>query len=443
MNPRNSPPQGVVVVGLGVVGLPVAIQCANRGHRVTGIDRDSTVLERIAAGSFRTDDHALPRTKEATPIRLSSTLDPVALADVVIICVPLTSEICQVSPNSALEGLVRDIILRVQSGAMILMESTIPPGFSESFIMPTIRERGWAPGIDLFYAHCPERFNPGDENWSTRNIPRVIGGFESASIGRAISFYNTILTSNIVPVPGIREAEAVKVFENVFRDINIALVNELAVCFDRMKIDLMAVIRAASTKPFGFLPHYPSCGVGGNCIPVAPHLMMAAAAAAGCKLELLEQSRRINESMPSYTVSRLQEALIQAGLSLPGSRVGLLGLSYKANVGDSRNSPALRIRQELVSMGAEVITFDPLLPAESDTNGLSDLLAQVQMVILTVGHRELVEALTPENLQQHGIHVIIDGANGLNPARFERSSVTYVGIGQKAGNPDEVAHSAP
>ncbi|MEP7162643.1 MAG: nucleotide sugar dehydrogenase, partial [Candidatus Moraniibacteriota bacterium] len=261
-------------------------------------------------------------------------------------------------------------------------------------------------------------------------IPRVVGSFGATGLEKAIAFYRSIVDGEIRPMRSIREAEAVKIVENSFRDINIAFVNELARSFDILGIDTKDVIQGAATKPFAFMAHYPSCGVGGHCIPVDPYYLIERAKKSGFDHKFLKIAREINNSMPSYTVELLQDALNEIKEPLNGSIVGVLGLAYKANIDDLRESPALEIIEELKKHKAVIKTFDPHVIKLSSEASLETLLAGATALVLATDHREFKEGITPDILKENGIRVIIDGKNCLDKQAFEKAGIIYKGIGR-------------
>lgn len=317
----------------------------------------------------------------------------------------------------------------IKKGALIVLESTVNPGVSEDVVKPIFEEAGFSVGTDVFIAHCPERINPGDPVWNVTNIPRVLGAFSKKGLDIALEFYRTIIDGEIRPMKHIREAEACKVVENSFRDINIAFVNELAKSFDALNIDVKDVIDGAATKPFAFMPHYPSCGIGGHCIPVDPYYLIEKAKQVGFDHKFLRNSREINNSMPSYTVNKLQAALNNIKLPVNGTNVGLLGIAYKSNVDDDRESPFYIIEKLLKNLGANIHTFDPHIKEKSSCNSLEELLKNSEAIILITNHKEF-EIIDGKLLQENDIKIIIDGKNALDKNDIENHGIIYRGIGR-------------
>jgi nucleotide sugar dehydrogenase len=301
---------------------------------------------------------------------------------------------------------------------LVVVESTINPGVMEDVVYPLFKDHKI--GKDYNLAHCPERINPGDPKWNVSNIPRVVGGMTPQCADRAFDFYSSIIDAKITKMSTIRTAEATKIIENTFRDINIAFVNELAKSFAVMDIDVVEVINGAATKPFSFMPHYPSCGVGGHCIPVDPYYLIEKAKSMGFDHKFLKLAREINNSMPRYTVDLLIEALNEHKMSLNGTTVGVLGVSYKANVGDLRESPALEVIHLLKEKGANVITYDPFVV--SDCRTLKEIQEKCRIFVLCTNHSEfrMVDFLK--------VKIFVDGKNMF----FEKKlKCTYRGIGRQ------------
>lgn len=423
----------VAVVGLGYVGLPIAALARQKGFLVFGYDVDSEKVARISAGDFPASDAEIIETFRATPLDVTTNQTRIADADVILVAVPTPVD-HEARPDlrplrSAMEAVAR----HAKDGALVSIESTVNPGVSEGVIVPLLKTLGRDPEVgDLLLVHCPERVNPGDARWAVRNIPRVLGGYTPAATERGLRFYARLLEAPVRPMSSIRAAEAVKIIENAFRDVNIAFVNELAQSFDRLGVDVMEVIEGAATKPFAFLPHFPGCGVGGHCIPVDPYYLIEHAGTHGFDHRFLKLAREINKSMPRYTVERLKQALAQVGPephTLRGARVALLGLAYKRDVPDLRESPALEIEKILHEEGAEVTTFDPFAPERSSVSTLSEALQQAELVVLATDHTAF-RKLQPDDLRGTPVRVIVDGRNCLDHEAFRRTGYTIVGIGR-------------
>jgi nucleotide sugar dehydrogenase len=422
------PAERVVIVGLGYVGLPLACLAAEKGHAVFGYAPNPEKVAMINRHeSPIRDAHLMDWLKKVT-IQASSDPATIGQGDVVIVCVPTPVDHDRLPDLEPVRSAMEKVREFMRAGALVIIESTINPGVSEEVAIPILEQDGKKAGKDFFFAHCPERINPGDPKWNVRNIPRVIGGFDGPSRDRAKAFYETIIEAPIKAMKSLKEAEAVKIVENSFRDVNIAFVNELAKSFDRFGIDVVDVIEGAKTKPFSFLAHYPSCGIGGHCIPVDPYYLIQRAKQNGFNHEFLQLARDINNSMPAYTVEKLMRVMNAAGKSVKGSRVGLLGIAYKADIDDDRESPYYPIRTEVEALGAIVNSFDPNIPEKSSVKSLNELLDQSDAIILVTNHKPFV-VLTPKDIQSHGVVAVVDGKNVWDRQLFLDAGLHYEGIG--------------
>lgn len=429
MQSKGPEAKTVCVIGLGYVGLPLAVQCALKGHVVYGLDSDQAKIDVINSGKSPIDEEFL--TENLGKVKLQATSNPAVLkeCDISIICVPTPVDENFYPDLGPVKEATKTVIANLKKGQLVVVESTINPGVCEEIVEPLFKEAGLAVGQDYELAHCPERINPGDPKWNVTNIPRVIGSFTSRGLEEAALFYESVIDAPIMRMKSIREAEAVKIVENSFRDVNIAFVNELAKSFDKLGIDIVDVIRGASTKPFAFMPHFPSRGVGGHCIPVDPYYLIERAKTSGFDHEFLKIARKVNNSMPEYTVELLQDTLNKVKLPMNGTRVALLGLSYKDNVADLRESPALKIIKHLGRHGCEVITFDPYLLEKSAARTLDEALSGSAAIVVATGHKQF-RTLDLDTARKHGIKVIVDGLNCLDRAEVEKRGILYKGIGR-------------
>ena len=427
---ENTSKETVAVIGLGYVGLPLALRASERGYRVIGLDTSEKKITLLKEKQSPIPDPAL--IEQMKQFEFTPTTDPSALkeADIILICVPTPVDEMYYPDLTPVRDAATMAAKNLKKGALVVLESTVNPGVSEEVIQPILETEGNTLGSDVYLAHCPERINPGDPKWNVSNIPRVVGATDATGLERALDFYRSIVDGEIRPMKSIREAEAVKIVENSFRDINIAFVNELARSFDVLGIDTKDVIEGAATKPFAFMPHFPSCGVGGHCIPVDPYYLIERAKQSGFDHRFLKIAREINNQMPLYTVELLQDALNEEKMALNGTVVGVLGLAYKANIDDLRESPSLRIIKALKHHKAEVITFDPHVLGRSTEKSLEVLLEKADCLILATDHREFKTDITPDLLKQYSIRVIIDGKNCLDKKIFTEAGLLYKGIGR-------------
>jgi nucleotide sugar dehydrogenase len=428
---KHSRKNKMAVVGLGYVGLPLALLAKQNGYDVVGIDNDQNKLTKINDRQSPFKDKKIDSLLKKFGFTTTDNFSIICEVRTIIVCVP-TPVFANHKPNlNPLKNACRNIGGNLVKDSLVIIESTVNPGVCDDIVIPIIEKySGLECGHDFYLAHCPERINPGDKNWNVENIPRVIGGYDTASLRQATNFYTSILTGSLSQMHSIKEAEACKIVENSFRDINIAFVNELAKSFDKLGIDLKNVITGASSKPFGYLAHWPGCGVGGHCIPVDPYYLIDEAKSRGFNHEFLKLARNINNSMPRYTVSKVDEGLKDAGLNLSGSAVTVLGLAYKPNISDDRESPSYKIIEYLKRKGAIVKCYDPFLLDKSTAASLDASLNDTQAVVIATPHEEFLRVLTPERLKSMGIRVVVDGNNSLDKPSFVKAGITYKGIGR-------------
>jgi len=421
----------ISVLGLGYVGLPLAAAITKfTDHNVVGFDIDKSKVEAIVAGNSPIDDEQCEKDLKEITLSVTSNSDDIKSTDVFIVCVP-TPVLDDYTPDlTPVKSAISEICNHLEKGNIIIVESTINPGVCDEVLVPLIEDKtGMKAGVDFDLAHCPERINPGDPKWNVYNIPRNIGSTSKGATIVIADLYREFISAKINEMPSLKTTEATKIIENTFRDINIAFVNELAKSFDVLDIDLKTVIDAAANKPFAFMAHYPSCGVGGHCIPVDPYYLIERAKQSGFDHKFLKLAREINNSMPHYTVNLLSEELNEFSKSINGTKVTLLGLSYKANVGDLRQSPSTTMIKELEKRGAELTVYDPYFPDMSTVGSLDEALKDSFAVILATDHKEFKE-ITTEKLNSHGVKVLVDGKNCLDLDSFEGSGVAYKGIGR-------------
>ena len=389
--------RNVVIVGQGYVGLPLAIETARAGHSTTGLDLDPHVVERLSIGKSHVDDIGDDELAAALArgYRPSTEAAALAEADVIVICVPTPLSPDGSPDMTAVKHAVDDVARFAKPGVLVILESTTYPGTTDCLVRPALEASGRQIDRDFFLAFSPERIDPGNQQYTLRNTPKVVGGVTAESTRRASDFYQSVVDA-VVPVKGAKEAETAKLLENTYRHVNIALVNEMVSFCRELDIDLWEVIRAASTKPFGFQAFYPGPGVGGHCIPIDPnYLSYEVKRQLGRPFRFIELAQEINESMPRYVVDRLQDALNDAGKPVRGSRILILGVTYKPNIADQRESPAQPIAALLARKGAVLTFHDPRVEvwrigglAIPRVEDLLTAVSQADAVLLLQAHRE-------------------------------------------------------
>jgi UDP-N-acetyl-D-glucosamine dehydrogenase len=354
----------VAVVGLGYVGLPLAETFAWGGYPVLGFDIDAEKVAQLKRGQSYIGHICPERVAELLASgRFDATDDPrrFADADAIVICVPTPLGEAHEPDLSYIVRTGEAIRPHLRRGQLVVLESTTYPGTTDELLRPILEKGGLKAGRDFFLAYSPEREDPGNKDFATRNIPKVVGGLDETSLRLAVALYQPVV-DGVVPVSSARVAEACKILENTYRAVNIALVNELKVVFERMGIDVWEVIAAAKTKPFGFQAFYPGPGLGGHCIPIDPFYLTWAARKVGVHTRFIELAGEINTAMPRHVVERVAEALNADGKPLKGSRVCVLGIAYKKDVDDPRESPAFEVLELLQGRGAAVSYSDPHVP---------------------------------------------------------------------------------
>lgn len=389
----------VGVVGLGYVGLPLAAEFADAGFRVLGFDISEPKVEGLNRGRSHIRDVEQERIAEATADgRLSATTDFARLGemDALCICVPTPLNKTGDPDVSYIMSVTESIKKTIRPGQLVVLESTTYPGTTREILLPALSEAaGLTVGEDLFLAFSPERVDPGNRTWTIRNTPKVVGGITAVCAEAAESLYSTII-DHVVVVSSTEAAELVKLLENTFRSVNIALANEMAVACDRLGVDVWEVIEAAATKPFGFMKFTPGPGLGGHCIPVDPHYLSWKMKTLDYRTRLIDLASEINAEMPQYVAKKTADVLNEQGKAVKGSRVLVVGVAYKKDVDDTRESPALDIIRLLAAKGADVQYHDPLVPTlESGDRVLRStpleerVLASQDVVVIITDHTDL------------------------------------------------------
>jgi len=351
----------VGVIGLGYVGLPLAVEFAHAGFTVTGFDVDERKAAQINAGKSYIPDVSesdLAACVRARKLEATTDMSRLGAMDAIDICVPTPLRKTKDPDLSYVVLAVEAVAATLKRGQLIILESTTYPGTTEEVVQPMLEAKGLSADVDFLLAFSPERVDPGNQQFTTRNIPKIVGGVGGASTAAAAELYGATV-DHVVPVSSTRVAEMVKLLENTFRAVNIGLVNEIALMCNKMDIDVWEVIDAAKTKPFGFMPFYPGPGLGGHCIPIDPFYLSWKARQNGFECRFIELAGHINSAMPAYVVERIADALNAARKPINGSRVHLLGVAYKRDVGDMRESPALDVLELLAKRGATLSYSDP------------------------------------------------------------------------------------
>lgn len=358
----------VGVVGLGYVGLPLAIAFAQAGFEVVGVDLDAAKVQQINGGQSPIGDvgtGTLSGLVANGRLRATTNYDSLRPAEVIVICVPTPLRKTR-DPDVSHIIAAADRIAQIGSaGKLIVLESTTYPGTTEEIVLPRLSAEGAIVGQDFFLAFSPERIDPGRTDYGLANTPKVIGGVTADCLETAVAFYGTIV-QQVVPVSSTAAAEMVKLLENTFRAVNIGLVNEMALMCDRLGLDVWEIVEAASTKPFGFMPFYPGPGMGGHCLPVDPHYLSWKLKTLNYEARFIALAAEINRAMPEYVVGKVTDALNDVARAVRGSRILLLGVAYKPNVADIRESPALDVLHLLREKGAEVRYHDPYVQTLED-----------------------------------------------------------------------------
>ncbi len=409
------------VIGLGYVGLPLAVEFARAGFHVVGFEIDAKRAATLNRGVSYIQD--VP-TKEVRALvrsgHLRASLDfrEIKSMDVLDIAVPTPLRKTKDPDVSYIVAAVNEIVPRMKRGQLVILESTTYPGTTDELLLPMLSAGGYAVGKDFFLAFSPERVDPGNIHYQTHNIPKVVGGVTPHCTKAASLLYGSVV-DRVVPVTSTRVSEMVKLLENTFRSVNIGLVNEMALLCDKMKIDVWEVIDAAATKPFGFMPFYPGPGLGGHCIPIDPFYLSWKARQAGFEARFIELAGVVNGSMPHHVAKRVGEALNAARKPLRGSKVLILGVSYKADIDDVRESPSLDIMETLTGDGVQIAFADPHVASIRFQGGTlrgkkltPSVLRQADCVVIATAHR----AFDYKMISKHA-RLIVDARNALKGRR--------------------------
>ena len=405
------------VVGLGYVGLPLAVEKAKAGYHVIGFDIQASRVEKVNSGINYIGDVVDEELKEIVKTgMLQATTDyqRIQEVDAVAICVPTPLDIYQQPDTSYVESSTKEIAKYAHEGMLVVLESTTYPGTTEEIIKPILEARGFKAGETIFIAYSPERVDPGNKKFKTKNTPKVVGGVTEKCTRVAASLYRHVLEGDIFEVSSPAVAEMEKIFENTFRHINIALANEMAILCNKMGIDVWEVIDAAKTKPYGFMAFYPGPGLGGHCIPIDPFYLTWKAREYNYHTRLIELAGEINNTMPEYVINRIMQILNEDGKALRGSKILVLGVAYKKDIDDVRESPVIKIIELLEKYGAKFTVIDPYVSTFRACNRVietvkltRDLVHEADLVLLTTDHSNFdYEMIARES------KVIFDTRNG-------------------------------
>ncbi len=458
----------VAVIGLGYVGLPLASLCASKGYETIGLDSNEKIVSMLQSGQCHIRDEGIEQFlyEAIASGNLFPGVETSAIADcnIYLICVPTPVDENHDPDLQPLKNAVQTVAQFINKGDLVVIESTVFPGTCEQIVLPLVeRISGLSGRKDFYLAHCPERVNPGDLFWHSGNIPRVVGAITQQGVEKAAKFYASILGGEVFSVEdikqllkpkfsmlgeavkvaqvplgsvtimrSIRDAEAVKAMENTVRDVNIAFVNELAKISDVLDLDVVDIIDGMATKPFGKGPFYPGAGVGGHCIAVDPEWLNAASKKAGYIPEIISLARATNNAMPEYTVSILQDLLNECGYPLNGTGIAILGVSYKRNVDDPRESPFYDIRDLLSAKGARLNIYDSWYKKENTVETLEEAISRSKALVIVTEHSDILEELKAFDIGNSAIEVVVDGRNCLSTECVDRWKVLYRGIGRRA-----------
>jgi UDP-N-acetyl-D-glucosamine dehydrogenase len=406
------------VVGLGYVGLPLAVEKAKAGFKVIGFDVQASRVEKVNSGiNYIGDvvDEELAELVRKGQLEATTDYSRIREVDAVAICVPTPLDVYQQPDTSYVKNSTKEIAKYAHEGMLIVLESTTYPGTTEEIVVPTIEASGLKCGENVFIAYSPERVDPGNKKFKTKNTPKVVGGVTKNCTKVAAALYRAVLEGEVHEVSSPAVAEMEKIFENTFRHINIALANEMAILCEKMGIDVWEVIEAAKTKPYGFMAFYPGPGLGGHCIPIDPFYLTYKAREYNYHTRLIELAGEINNSMPDFVVNRAMHILNEDGKALRGSKIVVLGVAYKKDIDDVRESPVLPILNRLKNEGAEFTVVDPYVPSFKLGNEIvetvpltKELLEEADLVLLTTDHSNFDYDLIGEHAK-----VMFDTRNGM------------------------------
>ncbi|APZ95952.1 nucleotide sugar dehydrogenase [Fuerstiella marisgermanici] len=423
LNERVANKQAVVgVIGLGYVGLPLLDAFLEVGFRCIGFDVDQPKIDSLAAGKSyirHIPDSQIKAWQDSGRFEATSDMERLAEADAILICVPTPLTASRDPDLRFVEATTEAVSKTLRCGQLVVLESTTYPTTTRDIVLPILEKSGLKVGSDFHLAYSPEREDPGNADYSAKGIPKIVGGITGECSRLAGQLYDHAVAA-VIPVGSCEVAEAAKILENVYRAVNIALVNELKVLFDRIDIDVWEVVDAAKTKPFGFQAFYPGPGLGGHCIPIDPFYLSWLARRSGLSTRFIELAGEVNHSMPSYVIERLMKALNDDGKPIKGSAICVLGVAYKKNVDDPRESPSFVLIEELLQLGANLTYHDPYvptlpsmrhhdLPSMNSSPLTGDFLSSLDAVLIATDHDDVAYDLVAEHA-----HLIVDTRNAMS-----------------------------
>jgi len=433
----------VCVIGLGYVGVPLAVASAQVGFNVLGVDVDGSKVEQINRGVCYVEDkyseEHLPSLVSSGKIRAYTKLsEAVPQADIAIVCVPTPLKNDGDPDLSFLKHVARSLAVLLNDYKLIVVESTSYPGTTQDVFRPLLESGGKAPGYDFALVYSPERIDYGNVSFGVRSIPKVVGGVDEEATKLGAAFYSAILEAKVVAVSGPSVAEATKMLENVFRYVNIALVNELAALHEILGVDFIEAIDAAATKPFGFMAHYPGPGVGGHCIPKDPFYLVFKAKKAGFPLRMVSAAEVVNNGMPKHTVDRLLKTLQGVRKNPKKAKVALWGLAYKGGVKDTRRSPSIDLLKIFQRSGVNVVTYDPFVETikvgsieYSSADSLLDSVREADAVVIAANHSAFREVdLSEVKAQMNTNPILFDTRNLRTRKESETAGFIYLATGR-------------
>ena len=435
----------VTVVGLGQIGLPLALHFARAGISVIAADTDEKKVNSIKQGICPLNTGLLVRLFDQVihsnnSLQVTSeTVEAVKSSDIHIICVPTPLGSDKTPDLDALTAACMAVGGGLKKGDLVILESTVYPGVTAKIAKPALEKlSGLKAGDDFGLAYCFERIDPGNTVHRLDNTEKIVSAIDERSAEATVAIYGMVIKVPIIRVSSFETAEMVKLMENTYRDVNIAFANELALLCQKLNIDILEVLSAASTK-WNFVPHIPGAGVGGPCIPVNPYYLLECAREAGLDLKLVRQAREVNESMPSHMVGLVKEALAKVGKSVGGARVCILGTAYKADIDDTRGAPAEEITDQLKRSGAMVVCYDPWVAAVSRgmncASSLEEAVKDSDCILITTDHSAF-KSLDLQNITRlaHTPFAIVDGRHVLVPGEVKALGITYIGLGRNQGS---------